>query len=460
MPENYSRLGDVLDRVAESAQAAARPQAASALRREADRRTGRRRSVVAVFTVVAVVAGFAVFNGGLGTSSRSESPADRQGDRSGPAPTQLATAPKDPALDRTASAALLVSGAQVAETLGTMWNWTASPIGTGSAKITPCQSEKHADAEHRAARSVVVTGGWSGDDTLSQLVEESSDETAARAAYDRAVSWFRDCDGVGVDQSDVPDSLTRRAAEIRPVDGVDDMRVIVRMREHLGPNTWTNTVAAVVRVDNLVTVLAWDTTMDDNPGAYDDGFVELVRQVATTMTGETAPSVPDTALLADDDEPVRSALGSVTTTFRAATGHPNVAPLCNVGWSGPTAGTVAARTIMLDGEGASANVTETVVLYESAATATAAADAAVASVDSCPAGKEIGGSSAALEVTGPGTVWALAARPDDGPSPRHVAVVRSGRHVAYLRIDSLNTAVGDDAAARIVQSAAARLDAG
>lgn len=92
MAEHDSGLTTVLERLAESGQAAARPQPPALLRQTADRRTRRRRVFVAGALVLAVVGG-ATLLGGDRTTRTEKSPFPA-GQPTAPAPTQSQTSPK------------------------------------------------------------------------------------------------------------------------------------------------------------------------------------------------------------------------------------------------------------------------------------------------------------------------------------------------------------------------------
>jgi hypothetical protein len=467
VPDDDARLTQVLDRVAATGQTSARLVPPSSLRRRAGRRTAHRRELVIGAVVVAVIAGVSVAGGPTGTTNTDPRP--QPAAPTDPVPTELATDP--PVTDRGVrhlAPSMLVTAEQVTSTLGFTWDPTSGPDPDGRKSLTPCQAGADPSAaDRRTAQSVTVTGGWSGDDTVSQLLEEYPDDETARAAYARAVDWFATCGGLGVDQTDGRRSLARRAAERPAVAGVDNMRMLVRMREKVASESWTNTVATVVRAGNLVTVLAWDVTIDDNPGAYDSGFVDLSRQVAERLAGNGAPrelsAVPDDALLPADDPAVVAALGGEVPADQQSVlggrdGVPNMDPLCNGGLSPVAPGTLAVRSPQIAGRDTSAIVIEDVVLHESAQSAVAAADAAVARVGECPAAKLLPGTRRQLPAdTGVhGGAWS--GTRSLGPDERRVtAVITSGRFVAYLLIDSLNRVVSDAEAAAVVETARARL---
>jgi hypothetical protein len=467
VPDDDARLTQVLDRVAATGQTSARLVPPSSLRRRAGRRTAHRRELVIGAVVVAVVAGVTVAGGPTSTTNTDRRP--QPAAPTDPVPTQLATAPTVSGRGaRHLAPWMLVTAAQVTSTLGFTWDPTSGPDPDGRKPLTPCQAGADPSAaDRRTARSVTVTGGWSGDDTLSQLLEEYPDDDTARAAYARAVDWFATCGGLGVDQTDGRRSLARQAADRPAVAGVDDMRMIVRMREKVASESWTNTVATVVRAGNLVTVLAWDVTIDDNPGAYDGGFVDLSRQVAERLASNGASrelsAVPDNALLPADDPAVVAALGGdVPADQRNILGGRDgvlaMDPLCNAGLSPVAPGTMAVRSPQFVGPDTSAIVIEDVVLHESVQSAVAAADAAVARIGRCPAAKLLPGTRRQLTAdTGAhGSAWS--GTRSLGPDERRVtAVVTSGPLVAYLVVDSRNRVVSDAEAAAVVEAARARL---
>jgi hypothetical protein len=458
--DRYPGLTAVLERLAESGRTSARTTAPQLVRRAAERRTARRRFVSAGLLIVALLGGVGLLtDAGDGVTPAPVPPATS---RPSPVPTQLATATADGSstVRRLLSDDLLVTEEQVAATLGSEWMQTAS--GRGTTTLSPCQTEPRADPHREVARSVVFIGGWSGENYFSQLVEQSADEDAARKGYLRAVEWFADCGSTGVDQSDAAGSLTRRVAAQPAVVGVDDMRVVVRMREKIGSSLWTNTVAAVIRAGNLVTVLMWDVTIDDNPGAYDDGFVRLTGQMAHRIAGSEAPQVPDSVLVSGSDSAVRQVLGESRTTYTSANGVLDLDPQCNRR-NGPAAPETVAtsRTSQTVGAGTSAILVEVVALHASEEAARAAADAGAAMVGVCPDDEQLPGSTKALPVSFDGVegrAWSSIAEGDGPPEIHHSAVLRSGPLVAYLVLDSLNTEIRDEQAQRIFGIAAQRLE--
>lgn len=473
MADHDRGLTTVLERLSERGQAAARPQPAAFVRATADRQTRRHRVLLAAALVLVVAGGSALMTSG-GQPTRSENVRTPAAPSHGPAPTQLATAPSDGSSEpRTITDDMVVTAGEVASTLGTMWDWKLTESGDGSSALTPCQSSPSADPDRQAARTAVVTGGWSGDDTLSQLVEQSRDAEASRAAYQAAVQWFTDCGGTGVDQSNARHSLARRAALRPAIDGVDDMRIIVRRRDALSDGIgFTNTVAAVIRADNLVTVLAWDVTIDDDPGVYDDGFIELARLVGRRLVGaevrvgpvpEHVPqSIPDSALLSPDDPTIRDAFGDTQGSVVANAQVPRLDPLCRRGYAPPAAGTVAVRTPQIVGDGTTAILLEFVTRYDSERSAEAAVSTAANAVGRCPTADKIDGSRRNIDVRAPEVDTVLAwggTFQEAGPTNRHRAVVRDGDLVAYLLIDSANRNVTDSQAQAIVETAAQRLHA-
>jgi hypothetical protein len=466
VPDDSPRLTDVLERLASAAQADARTRPPSVLRRRAARRTARNGSIVAAVAVLAVVAGFSVASGSFRTASTDQQPSRPTATAAtGPVPTQLATLPSTGVNSRHIDPSMLVTEAQVSMNLGSSWPWTAAPASDGSKPLTPCQATAGDDpsaADRRTAMSEVVTGGWSGDDTFSQLLEEYPDAASARRAYASAVDWFASCNGLGVDQTDDPHSLARLAAAHMAIKGVDDMRIIVRMRAKVGAESWTNTVAAVVRAGNLVTVLAWDVTIDDNPGVYDGGFVALSWQLAHQLADTKDGSLLDGALLAADDPAVSTALGGLAsgdhhTTHGERDGILRMDPLCNGGLTPPPPGTAGAGGAQMIGP-TGVIVLEDVAQYPFVESARAAADAAIADASACPPAKILPGSRRDLAVdVGPhGGAW-IGTRTDSPDQTRLTAVVTSGPLVAYLLVDSGDAAIPDDQARAVVEAAAARL---
>jgi hypothetical protein len=462
-----ARLTDVLEQLAAAGQAAARTRPPSALRRRAARRTARNGSFVAAVAVLAVVAGFSVANGSFGTASRNHQGPSRPTATAtaGPVPTQLATVPSTGLNRRHSDPSMLVTEEQVSSSLGSSGPWTAAPASDGSKPLTPCQATAGDDtraADRRTAMSEVVTGGRSGGDTLSQLLEEYPNAASARRAYASAVAWFASCHGLGVDQTEGPRSPARLTAAHNAIRGVDDMRMIVRMRAKVGAQSWKNTVATVVRAGNLVTVLAWDVTVDDNPGADDGGFVALSWQLASQLAETKVGPVLNEAMLPRDDPAVGAVLG----------GHPlpeghspagereivlRMDPMCHRGPAEPEGGTSESGGPQLTGP-TGVVLVQNVALYPSVGSARAAADAAIADGSYCPPAEVVPGSRRDIAVdAGPHSAAWTSTRTDTPHDTRLAAVVSYGPLVTYLLVHGGEAAIPTDQFRALAEAAAARL---
>jgi hypothetical protein len=435
-----TRLTRALEVIAEEGRTHSHGVPASVIRSTATRRQRRRYAAVGATTAVALIAGFGVLAGnpfGGDDTTRITGPATVTKPTEDTKPTAVSP---------------LLTEQEVASSLGTTWKWTAGAVDTAPAKVTPCQAAPAADPARTSAQSRVVTGGWSGDDTLTELVEQSSSASAATGAYDRAVAWFTYCGGLGVDQSGAKNSLTKRTAARGAIAGVDQLRVVVRMREHLGTDKWTNTVAAVLRVGDRVAVIAWDTTMDDNPGAYDDGFVQLVQVAAARLTHSAAAVVPDDAMLSATDPSLVSLLKNPEVRlFIDTVKTPMTNLLCNEGRDPAAKGVIASRQAQIgaaSGSAQPAGLTQSVRAHTSAAAASAAVQLARQIGQSCK--PKIDGSVTDLPFAGGDESWA---RRFDGAGfsggPSYTAVIRVGAGVSYMWILSLDTPV-TDAEARAV----------
>jgi hypothetical protein len=436
VPDVDTQLTRALETVAEEGRAGSRSAAASSIRSIAKTRSRRRRALISLTTAAAIVAGIGIVT---------------QGPFGGDDTVRVSVpATNNPATDGSP----LLTAHEVGESLGTMWPWQAGPVDPAPGKVTPCQGNAAAaDPARTAAQARVVTGGWSGDDTVTELVEESASVDAAKAAFDRAVAWFTECGGQGVDQSDVQGSLAKRFEAAVPI-AADQSRVVVRMREHLGGESWSNTVAGVIRVGLQVAVVAWDNTIDDNPGAYDDGFVQLVKVAAARLRGESLPAVPDAALLQPDD----AAVHVLTHGDNAATNIADTAPLasmfCNGKLDKHPSKLVAGRSMATFGKDQSAGIVETVLLFDTESAAEAAVQNYRDQPTSC-AGTE----SSTLDVGGDWPGGATEARQPGLGGHDYSGAVQSGRAVAYVGIEQLQKPLNDDQARAVFEKAAQRLSA-
>ncbi len=446
-------LTALLERVAESGAAAARPAPAAHLRHTAEVRTYRRRLVTAAALVLAVVAGASVLHGP--DASRTAPPAGGSATPRPPAPTQLAVS--DGAYQQRSLDGSELVDPRAAAVLGP--GWSSAGGGADRATLTPCQPAGDSPGGNE---TIVLTRGTA--EQLAHRITAYESEDVARTAYAQAAAWFADCSG-GDDQSGAKNSVVRRAAALPPVAGVDDLRILVVRRASTGPDGWTGTVAAVTRVDNLVSVLAWDLTTDDDPPALDDGFVTLTRQAATRLTGGNAASatVPDAALLTPDDPAVRAALGVTPRgTVPALAKVPRLDPLCEVPYDAAAPGTVDTRSPQITGTPPGI-VLEFVSRYNSVPTAEAAVASAVTRAESCPADQTAPGQRRDLRLPASGLddarAWSADLDPSVGvgTSSRQTAVLRRGDLVAYLRIDGFDAGISDEAASAVFAAAAARL---
>lgn len=435
-----TRLTRALETVAEAGRTHSHAVPAAVIRGTATRRSRRRYAAVGATTAVALVAG------GIGFLEGNPFSSDDTTRTTGPATA------KQPA-----ASVALVTKEEVAGSLGTAWKWTAGPVDRSPGEVTPCQAAPAADPARISAQARVVTGGWSGDDTLSELIERSASAGAATAAYDRAVSWFTDCGGQGVDQSAAKNSLTKRTAARGEIPGVDQMRVVVRMRAQLGTDKWSNTVAAVLRVGNQVAVIAWDTTIDDNPGAYDGGFVQLVQVAAARLTHSASPIVLDGALLSGTDVAVTSLISSPhVALFVDTLKTPQTNVLC-AGYGPAAKGVIASRQVQIGGSGsyAPADVDQSVRAHTSAATASAAVRLARQSSQQCKPTQA--GSVANFAYAGGDESWALHFNGLLMGDTAYTAVIRVGTAVSYVDVMSLNHQVTDAEAKAVFDQVVERM---
>ena len=453
-------LTALLETVAESGAAAARPAPPAQLRHTADVRTSRRRLVTAAVMVLAVVAGGAALAGGPGTTDSGPPPANGSATLA-PAPTQLAT-PDETYRHRPLQQEMLITP-QDARAVGGDWSYAPDRV-RGRDLLTPCQTAPLDIPPGGGSTATTLSIGPVGM-TLAQLVADLPDEDAATETYSDVVGWFTDCDGA-LDESDAKGSVVRRAAAAPPVPGIDDLRILVIRRHSTGPDDWAGTVVAVMRIDNLVSLLAWDTSTDDDPPALDDGFGALTRIAATRLAGLEARhvAVPDAALLTADDPAVAAAIGPQLMSSVASDSRiPWMNPLCNHRNRGPAPGTLSARSVQLAGTDATGIALEYVTLYESVAAARAAAEAAVGTATQCAESALYDGTSNQLPAPAPpGTSVAAwgATYEDYGTFTRYRGVIRKGDVVAYLLVDGLNRQVTSDQAIAILETAAQRLVAG
>jgi hypothetical protein len=445
VPDVDTQLTRALETVAEEGRTRSRAVPGSVIRRTATRRARRRHAAVGATTVVALVAG------GVGV---------RMGNPFGGDDNSTTQVSVPATTNPTTDGSPLVTEKEVAQSLGTSWDWTGSPVDQSPAKVTPCQAAPAADPDRISAYARVVTGGWSGDDTLTEVVEQSKSSAAAEAAFGRAVAWFTDCGGQGVDQSGAKNSLAKRVAARGAIADVNQLQVVVRMREHLGTDKWTNTVAAVIRVGDQLAVVAWDNTIDDNPGAYDDGFVQLVQVAAARLTHSAAPVVPDDAMLSTTDPSLVSLLQKpdvrlFTDTFKT----PMTNLLCNEGRDPAAKGVIASRQAQIGAASGSpqpAGLTQSVRAHTSAAAARAAVQLARQIGESCK--PKTDGSVRDLPYAGGDESWA---RRFDGAGfsggPSYTAVIRVGAGVSYMWILSLDTPVTDTQARAIFDDVVTRM---
>ena len=246
--------------------------------------------------------------------------------------------------------------------------------------------------------------------------------------------------------------------------GVDDLRILVVRRESTGPDSWTGTVAAVMRSANRVGVLTWDLMTDDDPPALDSGFVTLARVAEARLTGvdENEIVVSESVFLAPDDPAVVAAIGpGAPHAFLGGTGIPWMNPRCNHAFTSPQAGVVASRAAQLLAPGGDALMVEFAFRYGSTAVADVAVGHAEQSVDDCP-DPLLEGTQQELElhlpagVTGRG--WgADYTEPGSGEKTRFRGYVRSGDLVAYLLLDSAHRNVTPAQATAVLEAMAQRL---
>lgn len=267
---------------------------------------------------------------------------------------------------------MVVQVEDVAAALGT--EWTNMPPNIDA--LTPCSDS---ELDYRESAVVRAEGGWSGTDSMTQLVTKHESRKEALASYEEAVTWFTDCGGMGADQSETQDSLAQRSAEQPKPPGIDESRVVVRMREQIGSQLWTNTVAAVLRSGDVVAVLAWDVTIDDNPGVYDDRFLGLVRVLASQLTMAATPATADQALLQADHAAVQAVLGEdINDQLEARTSIDVTEGVCFQGPStGRPSGVVSAGSSFLVNEKEAKNVHHSVMTFASETEAAEALDASL-----------------------------------------------------------------------------------
>lgn len=442
MPDLDTRLTRALNTVADDGRARSRPVAGSFIRGTATSRSRRRLVVVSTTAAIALVA--------AGTTVLTGEPFSGGDVRtSGPATTGDA-----------GRGSALVTQQEVSDSLGSRWDWKAAPVDQAPGRITPCQAAASADPARISAEARVVTGGWSGDDTLSELVEVSATPDAAHAAFERAVAWFTECGGKGVDQSAEKGSLTTHYAAAGQV-VADEARVVVRMREHLGPDTWTNTVAAVIRVGERVAIIAWDNTIDDNPGAYDNGFVQLVHVASARLNGQSVVTVPETAMLGGTEAPITALVDSPHVSSSVDSGRPPATNLLcpdETGSSVPDA--IVGRHIDIappNNTPLKATVAEWVRVYGDVTAAHEAFRGSDPHPSQCD--MQLGAGASPIDYQGGdesrATRFGGLAREGSG----YLGVVRVGRAVAYTRVDVFTTEPTDAEVVAVFEAAAQRLTA-
>jgi hypothetical protein len=445
VPDNDT-LTRALGDIAETGRRASLPAPASEIRSLAGRRRRRHVATIGALTVAALVV--------TASSGVLDSGPDRNTEADG-GPT--ATATTSGAKDLPAAAfgpATLLSEDDVASSLGSMGSWTAGDIEEPDGPGTPCQADDAADPDRSAALSRVVTGGWSGDDTLTELVEETSD---GKAAFQRAVGWFTACGGEGVDQSDTKGSLTKRFGAMEPLPGADEQAVVVRRRAHLGGETWTNTVAGIIRVDNLLAVIAWDVTIDDDPGAYDDGFLDLMRVAVGRLTDHPAPRVDPEALVHADDPTAVAVAGEGAEARQSADQQMQVTTaLCGDGDPYLPAALLASRQVhVIEPEALPASIGQGTYLFASRGDAARAMRESRVTPESCPDNEDI----SELSFSGGDESYVLRSPAvEEGAETSSVlAVVRVGSTVSVVSIRELNGTVSDEAALDLIGSVTDRL---
>jgi hypothetical protein len=434
----------LLERVAAAGEAAARPAPPARVRALAGHRTQQRRiALVAAAAAVALLVGVA----GLVVEGSDQSV------RSDPADGQTA---KD-----TVSADMLIDPSTAELLKG---SWTPSATGDLATRLTPCQLDAGAVDGAQVTRYATLTGGQSGQESVAQMIQQAPHIQSARAGYQRAVGWFTDCArGPGAtDQSQAPDSLARRVAAAAPVPGIDDLRVFVVRRTGVSPGPWADTVAAVVRSGRLVSVLTWDLSIDDDPPALDDGFVDLERTLAAHLVRTAVERIPDSALLTHSVPEVQSVLNSTVTTYMDMQKVFSLDGLCRSWFEPPTPGTVAtSRTVSVVRPSDDGSILQEVAALHNSIPSAISALASAASAEHGCAGDRLEGNRHRVAVSVPGMevlAWSATSSTAAGTTERRrlTAVFRHVRVVGYLVIDT-QSPLSDKDAAQIVQAAAARL---
>lgn len=431
--------------IAEAGNAAARPVPAGHIRERARRDQYRRGVALGAVAVVSVVAMVAT-TWTLGQGPRTGTPADGK--------PSLTVAPAD------FGPSLLLSRDDVASALGTTWDWSAGPVEEPGGALTPCQADAAADPQRTAALSRVVTGGWSGDDTLTEWVERSSDEATAQTAFDRAVGWFTDCGGQGMDESVFGGSLANRFEALPALPGVDQQRVVVRMREPVeGGGSWTNTVAGVVRVGDLLAVVAWDVTVDEDPGRYDDGFLDLMRVAAGRLTGVPAVVVSPDAMVQPSDDAVVAMVGdraraSVTLTREML--RPRL--ICDGGDAYVPESLQTGRVVTLVDQGATAIITQSMFLFPSKEAASTAIRESRVTASGCSDDRGNGGELSSMAFSEGDESYGVR-RGARSSQSLYVVVVRVEHAVSVVAVRELNGTVQEDTVRQLSRALTERMQA-
>lgn len=151
----------------------------------------------------------------------------------------------------------------------------------------PCDARRFADPERLGGISRdAATPGKTGQ-RFTQVVERSTDETAAATAYDTALGWYSSCDQT---LRDTPPRM--QLLDVKSVSGAGDEAMLLVMRSWAKPvETYS---VAVARTGDLVTTLV--QRVDGTRAGGVKPLLEVLDTAVTTLCGAegggTCPTTP------------------------------------------------------------------------------------------------------------------------------------------------------------------------